>query len=388
MTKKIIATSVAMGAMLTLIGCGGGSSSTATSSVATGTAYYIDSAVEGVDYTCGARSGVTGADGSFTFEAGGSCTFYLGDIELRGVDAGLLVDGESVYETDVNIARILQSLDSDGNPNNGITIEAATVQALADEGITSLPTSEAEMDEMLAVIAVNGGTEVSEDDAVEHMLTTLLAGEIFYVVDEAQDGSQQVTELTFNEGLTSIKAISPEMTENWGITIEGSRLTFNEDTDGSYTIISVDPTNDYIMFSDYYSDGSLDGMGHRLYRDKADAEAYFDSLKNSDLTTLLAGKVLYTAIDGQDGTLSSWTFSSDMKTFTWTQIVGGTDTGTEILNVDGMNLYVNVAGETESATIAVLEVTPDYILTSLDGYPAEKVFFDESEARDYYKVTN
>jgi len=385
MTKKIISTGISIGAMFMFSGCGSDSD---IPDVPTGTAFYIDSAVSGVNYTCGSTEGITGSEGEFTFEIGGSCTFYLGDMELRAVDAGLLVDGESVYETDVEIARILQSLDSDGDPSNGITIDAEIVAAIVAAGITELPDTVAEMDEMLAVVEAAGGTVVSEDDAMEHMLTTLLAGEIFYVVDEAQDGSKQVTELTFNEGLTSIKAISPEMTENWGITIEGSRLIFNEDTDGSYTIISVDPTNDYIMFSDYYSDGSLDGMGHRLYRDKADAEAYFDSLKTLDLTTLLAGKVLYTAIDGQDGTLSSWTFSSDMKTFTWTQIVGGTDTGTEILNVDGMNLYVNVAGETESTTIAVLEVTPDYIITSLDGYPAEKVFFDESVARDYYKVTN
>ncbi len=167
MTKKIITTSVVMGAMFTLIGCGGGSDSESTPAI--GTAFYIDSAVSGVNYTCGAQEGITGADGSFTFEVGASCTFYLGDIELRGVDAELLVDGESVYETNVKIARILQSLDSDGNPDNGITIDPVTVQALADEGITSLPTTGAEMDEMLQVIEDNGGTYVSEDDAQAHL---------------------------------------------------------------------------------------------------------------------------------------------------------------------------------------------------------------------------
>ncbi len=300
MIKKVIATSIVMGAMFTLIGCGGGSSSDGgvnsgggTNPVAIGTAFYIDSAVSGVNYKCGSTEGITGSEGEFTFEVGSSCTFYLGDMELRGVDAGLLVDGESVYETDVDIARILQSLDSDGNPDNGITIKAATVQALADEGIASLPTTDTEMDEMLAVIAANGGTEVSEEDAAEHMLTTLLAGKTFYVVDEAEDGSKQVTKLTFNKDLAFIEAISPEMTENWSISIEGSRLTFNEDTDGSYTMITVDPANDYIMFTDYYSNGSLDGIGHRLYRDKADAEAYFDSLKNPDLEALIVGKTVY-----------------------------------------------------------------------------------------------
>ena len=139
--NKILSSGLVVGAMLSLVGCGGGGSDDPQEAT-TGTAYYVDSAVSGVNYKCGSQEGITGADGSFTFEVGSSCTFYLGDMELRGVDAGLLVNGESVYETDVEIARILQSLDSDGNPDNGITIEAATVQALADEGITSLPTTD------------------------------------------------------------------------------------------------------------------------------------------------------------------------------------------------------------------------------------------------------
>jgi len=316
--NKILSSGLVLGAMIALVGCGGGSSDALNSagtnptSVATGTAYYIDSAVSGVNYTCGSTEGITGADGEFTFEVGVSCTFYLGDIELRSVGTELLADGGEVQETDIEIARILQSLDSDGNPDNGITINAEIVAAIEAAGITKLPDTVAEMDEMLAIVETAGGTIVSEEDAAGHMLTTLLAGQTFYVVDEAEDGSKQVTKLTFNEDLTSIEAISPEMTENWAITIEGSRLTFNGDTDGSYTIITADSANDYIMFTDYNSDGSLDGMGHRLYSDKADAEAYFATLGGGSSApspaiamteAMLSGKTFYDTFteDGQDG---------------------------------------------------------------------------------------
>ena len=101
--NKILFFGLVVGAMISLVGCGGGSSDTTDSvgtnptPVATGTAYYVDSAVSGVNYKCGSQEGITGADGEFTFEVGASCTFYLGDIELRGVEAELLVDGESVY---------------------------------------------------------------------------------------------------------------------------------------------------------------------------------------------------------------------------------------------------------------------------------------------------
>ncbi len=182
MRKKIVATSVAIGAMFVMfvmVGCGGGSSADTSSggttpaapSVSTGTAYYVDSAVSGVDYKCGSQEGVTGTDGEFTFEVGGSCTFYLGDIKLRDVDATLLEDGAIVRETDVNIGRILQSLDSDSNPDNGITINKDIVRALSDAGITKFPEIDDEMNEMLEVIENNGGTVVSEADAEAHMFT-------------------------------------------------------------------------------------------------------------------------------------------------------------------------------------------------------------------------
>ena len=177
MTKKIVSASMAISAVLALSGCG---SSSSTPTTATGTAYYVDSAVSGVNYKCGTTEGITGTDGEFTFEVDASCTFYLGDIELRSVDAELLVDGGDVQETDIEIARILQSLDSDGNPDNGITIDAKIVQAMEDAGITKLPETQAEMEEMLAVVEAAGATVVSEADAVEHLLTNLLVGKTLY----------------------------------------------------------------------------------------------------------------------------------------------------------------------------------------------------------------
>lgn len=51
-------------------GCGGGSTPPADT---TQTAYFIDSAVSGVDYTCGTLTGVTGSDGSFTYDTA-KCT--------------------------------------------------------------------------------------------------------------------------------------------------------------------------------------------------------------------------------------------------------------------------------------------------------------------------
>ena len=155
---------------LVITGCGGGGSSGGGNPPisTTGKSFYIDSAVSGVNYVCGSEEGITGSDGSFIFENGTSCTFYLGNILLRGVDTGLLIDGENVYETDINIARVLQSLDEDGNLDNGITINASIVQAMEAKGITALPTTSAELDKLIQAIAEAGGTYVSEEDAQNH----------------------------------------------------------------------------------------------------------------------------------------------------------------------------------------------------------------------------
>ena len=140
----------------------------------------------------------------------------------------------------------------------------------------------------------NGSCKVNTSNNMD--IHTLLAGKTFYTVDEDNNNNLQVTKLIFNNSLNSIEAISPNSTENWGININGNRLTFSDDTDGSYTIIK--PMNDYILFEDHNSDGSLDGKGHRLYVNKSDAEAYLSSLQgNNDLKSLIVGKTFYVIED-------------------------------------------------------------------------------------------
>ncbi len=103
--KKVLSSGLAVGAVLSLVGCGGGGSNPpAEAAVQTGTAYYLDSAVSGVNYKCGSTEGITGANGEFTFEKGQSCTFYLGDIKLREMDKALLADGKKIVEEDTKVA--------------------------------------------------------------------------------------------------------------------------------------------------------------------------------------------------------------------------------------------------------------------------------------------
>ena len=123
----IVGALLGAGMVALLTGCGGGEDNLET-------AYLVDSAVKGVNYRCGDESGVTGADGSFEFKPGQSCTFSIGATQFV-VDADKLSIGKKVTPFDIfsgddekaiNLARMLQSLDSDGNTSNGIEITAAT----------------------------------------------------------------------------------------------------------------------------------------------------------------------------------------------------------------------------------------------------------------------
>ena len=230
--------------------------------VPTGIAYYIDSAVSGINYICGSLEGITGEDGSFTFEVGSSCTFYLGDIELRSVEEGLLEDGNNVYETDVEIARILQSLDTDSDPSNGITIDAEIVTAMVGAGITELPDTLEEMDAMMVVVEGAGGTVVSEEAAAAHILTTLLVGQTYY--GTACDPDSHVDTLVFGEYGTLTVTWMESMTYDYEI--DGAVLSIVT-SNGTMTFTNVEQGVDYILFSE----------GGKFYTSEPAAKAALDS---------------------------------------------------------------------------------------------------------------
>ncbi len=170
-------------AIASLVGCsGGGSGSTPTK-----TGYFIDSAVEGLEYTSGNTTGITGADGSFKYEEGKPVTFKIGSMILGSVTVTNsrifpidLISG-AVDETHPKvslIAQILQTLDSDNDASNGITITQSTRQAInqAIEIAVSDPASATNAINQLLNTATSGkaSTLISDADAKGHLQTNLL----------------------------------------------------------------------------------------------------------------------------------------------------------------------------------------------------------------------
>ena len=98
------------------------------------------------------NSGTTNADGSFSYKEGQVCTFSVGGIVLREIDTATMGDN-IVFEDDVETAKFLQTLDNDGNPENGIQIDAEVSNAIASGKVDlqgTIPQSDEEITKLVA----------------------------------------------------------------------------------------------------------------------------------------------------------------------------------------------------------------------------------------------
>jgi len=182
-TTNIISAIVAS---LLLAACGGSDATSTTDASASSNkvfkGYYVDSAVEGVKFNCttpsgATKSGTTDAKGTFTFEENQTCTFKIGDVVLREVNASSLEHNVTVFEDNTRVAQLLQTLDSDGNASNGIQILPEAHEVLKDRNMTRVPQNDAELEDVKDDLRVKApehyrGDIVSEQDAREHLAET------------------------------------------------------------------------------------------------------------------------------------------------------------------------------------------------------------------------
>ncbi len=118
-----------------LFACGGGGGGAGPQ---TKKGVLLDSPVAGVQYQTATKSGTTNAAGEFDYVDGESVIFSIGGIQFppvpaKGVVTPLDMAGttDTNNQTAVNILRLLQTLDSNGNPDDGISISAGVISAAA-----------------------------------------------------------------------------------------------------------------------------------------------------------------------------------------------------------------------------------------------------------------
>ncbi|GLQ30320.1 choice-of-anchor I family protein [Litoribrevibacter albus] len=167
---------VALGSAV-MVGCSDNDDDSSSSpSVQTGA--FVDSPVEGINYRTATQSGATNADGEFSYLPGETVTFSIGDIELPTVTASALITpldltgSDNPYEEAANnIARLLQTLDADGNASNGITISQSSHTAAVNAQITDWSDTDAFETTVGTVFADE--TLVSANQAAQHLEDSL-----------------------------------------------------------------------------------------------------------------------------------------------------------------------------------------------------------------------
>ena len=148
--------------------------------VIVGDGTLVDAPVEGVGYESGALSGVTGSNGEVRYEVGNTVRFSIGDIALGRPVTGkavitpldLVENGTSDTPAVINIARLLQSLDS--RPGDGFITIPPEVRAAAVRSNQAVSTAIEFMDFSDEPAFINAATQLVAVLAGDYPFTAVL----------------------------------------------------------------------------------------------------------------------------------------------------------------------------------------------------------------------
>lgn len=146
-TFKLLLSPLLLTCLISCGGGGGGGSSggvgahPVTNGLATQTGTFLDSAVSGMSYKTGTQTGTTDANGNYYYVPGETVTFSIGAITFPQTTAMSTVTPLNMSTTGslndpvvTNVAYLLQSLDNNNNPDDGIQIDSR-VAALATSNV-------------------------------------------------------------------------------------------------------------------------------------------------------------------------------------------------------------------------------------------------------------
>lgn len=216
-TKNIFFGLIFLISIILFNGCGGGvsgsnssinnsSSSNQDNSVLTG--YFIDAPVYGLKYKTESFEGYTSSDGSFSYYAGESVEFFLGNLSFGKVTAQdiitpyTLAGDTDIYNPSVkaaNIARILQSLD-DTSTNSDLITLPRSLHNMNISDIDLSDTSDTPFSNILIKAQVQTSksyTLKTKDASVNVMINYIVQNNISIV--KAEDKSSQKLPTTLEE---------------------------------------------------------------------------------------------------------------------------------------------------------------------------------------------
>jgi len=298
---------VTLSIFLVLTACGGGSEDENNDSTPV-TGEFIDSAVEGLSYKTETQSGLTDSEGKFIYIPGETVTFSIGDIVLGSAKGEAVITPVSLVtgaedennEMVVNIARVLQTLDKDGDPDNGILIdELVRTQAISKAIDFTLSSNDFEdngdIQTLVSELTSSFGEAkalVSSSNAKLHLKKSILTNfsGIYYGTFSGDDSGKWAVSINKQGSITG-KACSsayPAVTVSGNIATNGSSTfsgtagiaTFTgsvstsgkftgtwvnaEGEDGNFTGSKDTAANDCETFEDSNTENTVD-LGHLTF---------------------------------------------------------------------------------------------------------------------------
>lgn len=170
--KRVSLSAILLSMGIMLVGCGGGSD---TASVEVDTSYvegqFIDAPVAGLDYSCSSGDvGVTDIMGTFRCKNGDEISFQLNGFDIGRSAIGRIVTPADLHPNDpqkvADVARLLQTMDNDNNPENGIVLDKTSQKMQA---IQNMEATLGTVDFNEVVKSYTGLDLVPEVTAMEHL---------------------------------------------------------------------------------------------------------------------------------------------------------------------------------------------------------------------------
>ncbi len=343
MLKKIILTLM----FLLFSACGGGGTSVEPTPLKT--LYFIDSPVNGIDYSCGKRNGITKkakvkgeikdgvlycSKGDIIFSLGslvlGTITEYKDGQEIRPQD---LVGVPQDYFEDENViktALLLQSLDDDAEINENITITEETKKRLTIKSLNDL--SIAEVNNLITSV---GKTPVPINNVKKHLIRN---SSISYEdakpsiapfsedIATASSSGFTIGNLDINQGdspLTSL-TLSGEGSEKFQLNINGKLTLLSKiDTAKNYTF-EVIAENIYGVTKQKININIIKGDILAKVELAIISEATVKIIKLTEKFPAYNEELIYTETTSKNGNFNTHANELEEDTFYVFEVTGGT----------------------------------------------------------------
>ncbi|WP_153915592.1 hypothetical protein [Shewanella sp. TC10] len=305
---------------------------------------FIDSAVIGIGYRTETQTGVTDEQGNYDYLEGETVTFFIGDLEFPATPASGVVTPFNIAASEnvdddqvVNIARLLQTLDQDGDAENGITI---TETAIASAEPVDFTLSKSDFAESAAVTATieNGGQDtavtelVDESDAVDHLTEQVAANGVQVGIvgtwDLTGEENELLTLVFFNDGTyTHFEVDTDDEDEDSGM--EWGTYTRDVDTNQVIATQTFDENGDTGL-TDFTDETGAPQLFAAVVEDMLELSIDEDADETVDETLNFDGQV-------DDGVVGTWLVKAVDD-----QLTDENDLLMFIFNADGTYIHAEV----------------------------------------------